>query len=394
MDEGWITVLGKSATRATKARQNKEQEVAGKKETQSLTNNTNYDEPEEVDEQLIHGQIRIISKAFTFGFSAIYGLHTIKDRLSMWRKLRQIHSLQQGPWLAIGDYNVVLQAQDRQHGTEVRAMETRDFKEYMLDTGMHELQYVGRNYTWTNNHTYSRIDRGLVNAAWMMIMPNMKVQVLEPLVSDHSPLKLMTTQVQGKKNRPFRFFNCIADHHQFIQKMEQAWEGRNTFGMMQLVWNKLKKVKEAIKKINTQHYKGVDERIKGIRKELQLVQEEMSSNLQKLELIEKEKTLKEDLEKWVLIKESIYRQRSRVQWLKLGDSNLAYFFAQINNRSNLNGIQILTNDMGNQLVLEEDIEEEIMGYYKKLLGSRADNLPVINTNDMIMGVILNREQLL
>lgn len=45
MDEGWITVLGKSATRATKARQNKEQEVAGKKETQSLTNNTNYDEP-------------------------------------------------------------------------------------------------------------------------------------------------------------------------------------------------------------------------------------------------------------------------------------------------------------------------------------------------------------
>ncbi|XP_019259116.1 PREDICTED: uncharacterized protein LOC109237277 [Nicotiana attenuata] len=213
-----------------------------------------YDfDPEEVDEQLIHGQIRIISKAFTFGFSAIYGLHTIKDSLSMWRKLRQIHSLQQGPWLAMGDYNAVLQAQDRQHGIEVQDMETRDFKEYMLDTGMHELQYVGRNYTWTNNHTYSRIDRGLVNVAWMMIMPNMKVQVLEPLVSNHSPLKLMITQVQGKKNRPFRFFNCIADHHQFIQKVEQAWEGRNTGGMMQVVWNKLKKVKEAIKEINIHH---------------------------------------------------------------------------------------------------------------------------------------------
>ncbi|XP_019259124.1 PREDICTED: uncharacterized protein LOC109237286 [Nicotiana attenuata] len=118
----------------------------------------------------------------------------------------------------------------------------------------------------------------------------------------------------------------------------------------------------------------------------------MSSNLQKLELIEKEKALKGDLEKWVLIEESIYRQRSRVQWLKLGDSNSAYFFAQMKNRSNLNGIQILTNDMGDQLVLEEDIEAEIMGYYKKLLGSRADNLPAINLNDMKMGAILNREQ--
>lgn len=95
----------------------------------------------------------------------------------------------------MGDYNAILRAQDRQHGTEVQDIETRDFKEFMIDTGMHELQYVGRSYTWTNNHTYSRIDKGIVNADRMMIMPNMKVQILEPLVSDHSPLRLMITQV-------------------------------------------------------------------------------------------------------------------------------------------------------------------------------------------------------
>nr|XP_009798866.1 PREDICTED: uncharacterized protein LOC104245019 [Nicotiana sylvestris] len=44
-DEGWITVLGKSAARAAKARQNEEQEDVGKKEAQSLENSTNYDEP-------------------------------------------------------------------------------------------------------------------------------------------------------------------------------------------------------------------------------------------------------------------------------------------------------------------------------------------------------------
>ncbi|XP_019261589.1 PREDICTED: uncharacterized protein LOC109239475 [Nicotiana attenuata] len=289
-------------------------------------------EPVEVDEQLIHGQIRIISKSITFGFSAIYGLHTIKDRLNLWKKLRQIHSMQQGPWLAMGDYNAVLHAQDRQHGSEIQDVKTKDFKEYMNDTGMNELQYVGRNYTWTNNHTYSRIDRALVNASWMMTMPNLKVQVLEPLVSDHSPLKLMITQVQGKKNRPFRFFDCIADHPQFTQQVELAWKERGTRGKMQAVWDNLKKTKEVIKEINIQHFKGVDERIEETRKELQIVQEEMSYRLQNIELIDKEKALKCELEKWVMIEESIYKQRSRVQWQKLGDSNSAYFFAQMKNR--------------------------------------------------------------
>ncbi|XP_016432563.2 uncharacterized protein LOC107759196 [Nicotiana tabacum] len=323
-------------------------------------------EPVEIEEQLIHGQVRVIAKAVMFSFSAIYGLHTVKDRLKLWDKMRQIHSIQQGPWLAMGDYNVVVHPQDRLCGTEVQDMETKDFKEYIRDTRMNELQYVGRNYTWTNNHTYSRIDRGLVNTTWMMTMPNVKVQVLEPMVSDHSPLKLEICQAQGKKNRPFKLFNCIADHPQFMQHIEEAWKDRSTNGRMQTVWNNLKGVKEAIKSLNTQHYKGVDGKIKEIRRKLQRIQEEMSSKLQNKELSDKEKELKGELEKWGKIEESIYRQKSRVQWLKLGDSNSAYFYSQMKNRNHLNEIQNLTNEVGTQLMMEEDIEAEILGYYKKI----------------------------
>ncbi|XP_075101884.1 uncharacterized protein LOC142177307 [Nicotiana tabacum] len=313
-------------------------------------------EPVEIEEQLIHGQVRVIAKAVMFGFSAIYGLYTVKDRLKLWDKMRQIHSIQQGPWLAMGDYNSVVHPQDRLCGTEVQDMETKDFKEYMRDTGMNELQYVGRNYTWTNNHTYNRIDRGLVNTTWTMTMPNVKVQVLEPMVSDHSPLKLEICQEQGKKNRPFKFFNCIADHPQFMQHIEEAWKDRSTNGRMQT------------------HYKGVDGKIKEIRRELQGIQEEMSSKLQNKELIDKEKELKGELEKWGKIEESIYMQKSRVQW------------------NHLNGIQSLTNEVGTQLMMEEDIEAEILGYYKKLLGSRADNISAINPNTMKQGTTLNRDQ--
>ncbi|XP_016437438.1 uncharacterized protein LOC107763466 [Nicotiana tabacum] len=256
----------------------------------------------------------------------------------------------------MGDFNSVLNSQDRQHDTIIQDMKTKDFRKFISDIGMNELPIVGRDYTWTNNHTYSRIDRGLVNINWMMTIPSLCIQILEPSFSDHSLLKLMISQMQRKKVSLFKFFNCIADHPQFIKGIEQVWNTTGDVGKLQGVWNKLKRVKQVIKGLNTQHYKGVEDRIKETRRELQEVQEKMGCRMMNTELVEKEKELKSNLEKWILIEESIYRQRSRVEWLKLGDTNSAYFFAHMKNRNTLNGIHALTTDLGVQIHMEEEIE--------------------------------------
>ncbi|XP_009765751.1 uncharacterized protein [Nicotiana sylvestris] len=262
------------------------------------------------------------------------------------------------------DFNTVLTSQDRHHGTIIQDMETKDFRKFMSDTRMNELPTVGRDYTWINNHTYSKIDRGLVNIDWMITMRSMSIQILEPSFSNNSPLKLMISQMQRKKTSPFRFFNCIAKHPQFIPEVDQAWNTTGGDWKLQGVKNKLKRVKQVIKRLNTQYYKGVEDRIRVIRRELQEVYEKISCRMLNAKLIEEVNELNSKLEKWILIEERIYRQRSRVQWLKLGDNNSAYFFAHMNNRNILNGIDDLTNDLGVQLHMEEEIETEILGYYK------------------------------
>nr|XP_016459308.1 PREDICTED: uncharacterized protein LOC107782881 [Nicotiana tabacum] len=264
----------------------------------------------------------------------------------------------------MGDFNTVLTSQDRHHGTIIQDMETKDFRKFMNDTRMNELPTVGRDYTWINNHTYSKIDRGLVNIDWMITMRSMSIQILEPSFSNNSPLKLMISQMQRKKTSPFRFFNCIAKHPQFIPEVDQAWNTTGGDWKLQGVKNKLKRVKQVIKRLNTQYYKGVEDRIRVIRRELQEVYEKISCRMLNAKLIEEVNELNSKLEKWILIEERIYRQRSRVQWLKLGDNNSAYFFAHMNNRNILNGIDDLTNDLGVQLHMEEEIETEILGYYK------------------------------
>lgn len=58
-----------------------------------------------------------------FRFTAVYGLHTIQDKRSLWDKFRGLTQIIQGPWLAMGDYNSILTMEDRQNGTPVQDVE-------------------------------------------------------------------------------------------------------------------------------------------------------------------------------------------------------------------------------------------------------------------------------
>ncbi|KAG5581215.1 hypothetical protein H5410_051842 [Solanum commersonii] len=69
-------------------------------------------------------------------------------------------------------------------GSQVQLAEIKDFKDCMINSNLSELHTVGRQYTWTNGHVCSRIDRALVNDEWVLRMPPVQVMVMEPLFSD------------------------------------------------------------------------------------------------------------------------------------------------------------------------------------------------------------------
>ncbi|XP_070029966.1 uncharacterized protein [Nicotiana sylvestris] len=133
-----------------------------------------------------------------------------------------------------GGFQLYLYTEDRSHGSEVQEHETKDFKEFIEDCRMNELPTVGRTYIWTNNHVYSRIDRAIVNAAWMVNMPPLQAQIMDPYFSDHSPLSIQiaTSLETGKK--PFKFFNYLAEHPDFGKIIQENWA--LTDGKMARIW--------------------------------------------------------------------------------------------------------------------------------------------------------------
>lgn len=200
-----------------------------------------------------------------------------------------------------------------------------------FDTGMTEVRSVGRTYTWSNGRTCSKIDRAVVNAEWILSMSQLEIMVMNPGSSDHSPLSPELDSNMRVSHKSFKFFNCIAEHPEFLQRVRVAWNGGHK-GDLKAVWQKLKKVKASIKQLNNSAFKGVSSKVKDIREKLQYIHEIMRDPLTIAHNRQHEKELQLQLEKWSLIEESAIQQKSKVQWLKLGDANTAYFVAHMKNR--------------------------------------------------------------
>lgn len=104
---------------------------------------------------------------------------------------------------------------------------------------------------------------------------------------------------------------------------------------MKAAWEKLNNHKPYFKKLSSEHFKEITEKINITRDQLNMTQQQMKHQYSDA-LATKEKTLLLKLEQWSIIEESIIRQKARVNWIKLGDANTKYFSASSKRESNKN----------------------------------------------------------
>ncbi|XP_056698108.1 uncharacterized protein [Spinacia oleracea] len=309
-------------------------------------------------EQIIHGIVSAKSANFTSGFTAVYGLHSIETRRPLWRELSSLSALNNLAWLVMGDFNSVLYSGDRVNGHEVHRIS-------------------------------SRIDRAFGNSCWQGTYSDVVVDYMNPGLSDHTPL-VMNYKVNMKKGgRPFKFFNYMADHPQFFQAVQKGWEKNTTTSAMQNVWSKLKAVKVELKALHKQEFAQLETNIEKCRRDLEMAQSISIANPDDSVVQEKEKECVAKLKLFLKVQESAYRQKSRIQWLQLGDSNSKFFFSSMKERYAINSTDVLYDDHGTKLTTEADIQTEIKNFYGKLIGSVAASLTGIDVPIVRHGIQLS-----
>lgn len=91
-------------------------------------------------------------------------------------------------------------------------------------------------------------------------------------------------------------------------------------------------------------------------------------------LQEKEAYCIDKLRHWMKVQESVYKQKARIDWIKLGDANTHYFFAAMQQRYSRNRIESIYTYSDMLLQDPDQVAGEIKNFYITLLGTKAECL--------------------
>lgn len=238
---------------------------------------------------------------------------------------------------------------------------------------------------------YTRLDRIFGNVEWMMKLGHLLVEYDLSNVSEYSPMFLSFKQVQPHIKVPFIFFNVWADHNKFYDIVKAAWKKNFTSNKLDNIWAKLKAPKLEFKHLNNEYFRNTTQNIEKARLDLARVQRQMQTRYSD-QLLTQEKCILQNLEKWSLVEENIMRQKSRAIWIQLGDSNTKYFLVVLKERTQRMQILELRSNYGVQLVDQSAIKDEIIRFYKGLMGTATPLLPAVNKLVIRRGPQLQHQQ--
>nr|XP_009621180.1 uncharacterized protein LOC104112845 [Nicotiana tomentosiformis] len=154
---------------------------------------------------------------------------------------------------------------------------------------------------------------------------------------------------------------------------------------------KLKSLRPVLKRLNNKEFKFITQKIEKARQELVITQEQIHMKSTTV-LLEKERDLIQNLEKWYMVEESSLQQKSKANWIKLGDLNTKYFSGLIKERTQRKQITELTSLSNKKLSEPKEIKEEIVNFYKGLMGSAAHTLPAVNKIARRKGSTISHQQ--
>ncbi|XP_057247520.1 uncharacterized protein LOC104901502 [Beta vulgaris subsp. vulgaris] len=173
---------------------------------------------------------------------------------------------------------------------------------------------------------------------------------------------------------------CSGAYYSWNNKgtVREAWESTGDTRKLKSVWKKLKAVKEALKRLHSTHYSQAHLKVEEFRTQLENVQTRMASSGDVELHQEEEEDLVNKLRHWSAIEDSILRQKARIRWLTMADANTRFFFNAIKVRKARNNITMLQTATGELVNTRDMIQAEIVGFYTKLMGTRAESLPSID----------------
>lgn len=116
----------------------------------------------------IDTMLRYEGKVFYATF--IYGDTDIAKRRQIWRELAEIAALRNGAWFVTGDFNDILNNQEKEGGTVRTEGSFSDFRSFVAECDLYDLHHSGDYLSWRGVTSAGvvrcRLDRAMANSDW------------------------------------------------------------------------------------------------------------------------------------------------------------------------------------------------------------------------------------
>ena len=213
---------------------------------------------------------------------------------------------------------------------------------------------LGLIYTWINRRAGDqflarKLDRSLQNKCSLDMFPNAVTEFLNLGLSDHCPMIVnLNNSLDPCPNKrcPFKFCNLWADHPDFLDLVKDAWNIEVYGTPMYRLTRKLRCVKTRLKALNFHEFANVREKVVEAREALHRAQAALLVSPNDYGLVENEKVCLKKFHDLALAEEGFLKQKSRIQWLKLGDQNSNFFHKTVKARNSRNSIKSNTLENG------------------------------------------------
>jgi len=305
----------------------------------------------------------------------VYGPQGSQDKDKFLERLELIKSLTNTPnWIIGGDFNMILTLEEKTGGNKRLEQDSGKFKALIDHLKLIDIETSNGIYTWSNRrsghqHIACRLDRFLVTEELMETGSDLDSLILPKAGSDHWPLALQLSLGEPPKFKPFRFEKFWLSHPDFTRLAKHWWEQAevNQGSCMYKFQQRLKNFKQHLKSWNKNNFGNIHQSLRLIESRLEEIQAIFISGSRTIELMQEEEQLRLQLEERKTQEEILWKQKSRVQWLKEGERNTKFFHRTVMHRRHINRITHLEDDQGNHIREHQKIEEELLRFYQDLL---------------------------
>ncbi|KAL5716607.1 hypothetical protein ACHQM5_009747 [Ranunculus cassubicifolius] len=288
------------------------------------------------------------------------------------------------PRVVIGDFNVVMYNSEKKGRRGVCRSAVEDFNSFIESNALLDSTNQGLRFSWCNkqrglSRTYAKLDRALVNKAWLDLTHCWRSKILTRKFSDHSPVIAWNDHIPKPHNIPFRFKAIWIQHEEFKEFVKKNWDQPMVSGPLSLLSLKLKRLKEGLKIWNKQHFWGIRGKINNISSELDNVQISLEEDAFDTELQDIETALEEARDNFINLENDMWQQRAKSKNLFEGERNSSYYHNRVKIRAAKSFITSIEDKDGKLLRDHEEIKNHIVQAFQ----DRFARKPVEMDNDLL-----------